>query len=231
MFRHRMDRAARPAAADVKRVTLVLLACCGAAALHAGDLHVVVRDAKQQGVADVVVIATPAAATTPAQRAVSARATMDQRDLTFVPDVLVVQTGTAISFPNHDIVKHQVYSFSPAKSFQLPLYVGKVYPPLVFDKPGIVTIGCNIHDSMLGFIYVTDSPWFGKTDANGAADIAQLPPGVYDIALWHPRQNDAPTKVQGKVSIDASGTAQAQFVLPALRAAPNHNSTKKWNGY
>jgi plastocyanin len=231
MFHHRRDRAARPAVIDVKRVTLALFACCGVAALRAGELQVTVVDAKQRGVVDVVVIATPVAGSGLAQRAATARATMDQRDLTFVPDVLVVQTGTSISFPNHDIVKHQVYSFSQAKTFQLPLYVGKVYPPLVFDKPGIVTIGCNIHDSMLGFIYVTDSPWFGKTDASGAADIAQLPAGLYDIALWHPRQNDAPTKVHGKVEIDASGTAHAQFVLPALRAAPNHNSTKKWNGY
>jgi plastocyanin len=218
----------------VIRVTLTLAGFLAASLSQAGALHVVVRDARQAGIGDVVVIATPTAANAAgaaAARASSARATMDQRDLAFMPDVLVVQTGTAVSFPNHDTVKHQVYSFSPAKTFQLPLYVGKVYPPLVFDKPGIVTIGCNIHDSMLGFIYVTDSPWFAKTDAAGNADIDQLPAGSYDIALWHPRQNDAPTRMQGRVEIAASGTTGQSFVLPSLRAPPNKNSTKKWNGY
>jgi plastocyanin len=215
------------------RLTSAALACCAAFAATAGDLRIVVRDMKQAGVPDVVIVAMPTAANAAAHPAARGGAplTMDQRDLAFVPEVLVVQTGTTVSFPNHDVVKHQVYSFSPAKSFQLPLYAGKVYPPLLFDKAGIVTIGCNIHDSMIGFIYVTDSPWFGKTDAEGVTEIAQLPAGRYDIALWHPRQTEAPTKLRGSAEVGASGATSVEFVLPGLRAAPNNNSSKKWNGY
>ncbi len=78
------------------------------------------------------------------------KAIMDQRNLAFVPDVLVVQTGTAVDFPNSDQVRHQVYSFSDAKTFQLALYAGRAHAPVVFNRAGLVTLGCNIHDSMLG---------------------------------------------------------------------------------
>ena len=87
------------------------------------------------------------------------KAIMDQRKLMFVPDVLVVQTGTAVDFPNSDQVRHQVYSFSGAKTFELALYAGRAHAPVVFDRSGLVTLGCNIHDSMVGYIWVTDSPW------------------------------------------------------------------------
>lgn len=210
------------------RCWLLLPMCCVMEAPDAGNLRVVVQDAKQHGIAEVVVIATAAAPATPAPAPVGAAlATMDQRDLAFVPEVLVVRTGTAISFPNHDVVKHQVYSFSPAKTFQLPLYVGKAHPPILFDKPGIVTIGCNIHDSMLGFIYVTDSPWFARTDSAGVAQLAELPAGSYDIVLWHPRQTDSPAKLRGTAQVEASGTAALQFVIPSLRPSPNRNSTRR----
>ena len=75
-----------------------------------------------------------------------------------------VGVGTRVEFPNNDSVSHQVYSFSPAKRFQLPLYKGEIHPPVTFDQPGLVVLGCNIHDSMVGYIYVTDAPYFGTTE-------------------------------------------------------------------
>jgi plastocyanin len=102
---------------------------------------------------------------------------MDQRNREFVPHILVVQVGTWVDFANCDTVSQQVYSFSPAKRFQLPLYRGAVHPPVLFDQPGVVTLGCNIHDSMLGYIYVADSPWFGQTALDGRWLSGELPVG------------------------------------------------------
>ncbi len=92
---------------------------------------------------------------------------MDQVDRQFSPYVLAVHTGTRVLFVNNDSVAHQVYSFSPAKRFELALYHGKPREPVVFDQPGIVTVGCNIHDNMVGYLYVTDAPWFGTTGNDG----------------------------------------------------------------
>jgi plastocyanin len=114
------------------------------------------------------------------------RAVMDQRDTTFVPGVLPVQAGTSVSFPNSDRVQHQVYSFSAAKPFELPLYAGTPLEPVRFDTPGVVVVGCNIHDWMIGHIVVLDTPHFGKTDAQGRIGL-QAPPGTYRLQVWHAR--------------------------------------------
>jgi len=80
-----------------------------------------------------------------------------------------------------------VYSFSPAKRFELPLYAGEPAQPVVFDKPGVVVLGCNIHDWMVGYVYVSDSPYFAKTDRDGKALIVELPPREYVVRVWHPQ--------------------------------------------
>jgi hypothetical protein len=99
--------------------------------------------------------------------------------------VSVVRTGTAITFPNSDQIRHQVYSFSPAKLFTLKLYAGSPKVAVVFDKPGLVVLGCNIHDSMVAFVGVVDSPYFAKTSASGTA-VLNLPAGHYRLRVWHP---------------------------------------------
>ena len=81
--------------------------------------------------------------------------------------MLVIPVHSTVQFPNSDAISHQVYSFSSARQFQLPLYRGKPYPPVQFDQPGVVTLGCNIHDNMLAYIVVTAAPFFGRTDADG----------------------------------------------------------------
>jgi plastocyanin len=112
-------------------------------------------------------------------------AVMNQIDKQFVPHVLVVRTGTDISFPNADNLFHHVYSFSPVKQFELKLYKEFTAEPLNFETPGVVDIGCNIHDWMLGYIIVSDSPFFGKTDDSGSIAL-QLPKGEYRVRFWHP---------------------------------------------
>ena len=99
--------------------------------------------------------------------------------------MLAVHTGTAVSFPNSDNIRHHVYSFSPAKRFELRLYQAR-RRPVVFDKPGVVVLGCNIHDWMLGYVYITDDPFFAVSDDAGRLAL-DLPPGRYTASLWHPR--------------------------------------------
>src|SRR5579862_7831444 len=103
----------------------------------------------------------------PARHAAPQRAVMDQVNRAFEPDLLVIPVGSTIEFPNSDSVSHQIYSFSPAKRFQLPLYRGKPYPPVEFDQAGVVTLGCNIHDEMLAYVMVTDPPTLGGTIGAG----------------------------------------------------------------
>ena len=121
-------------------------------------------------------------------------AQMAQRDRQFQPGTLVVQTGTAVSFPNFDTVRHHVYSFSPIKRFELKQYAGTPAEPVVFDKPGVAQLGCNIHDKMTARIIVVDTPLFATTDSQGQAKL-ELPPGQHQVALWHARLgNDAPRR-------------------------------------
>jgi plastocyanin len=131
----------------------------------------------------------------------TARAAVQQINKTFVPGVTVVQTGTAVSFPNRDTVRHHVYSFSPAKVFETKLFVGEEVPPVVFDKPGVVVLGCNIHDTMVAQVVVVDTPWFAKSGADGAARIA-LPAGRYQVFHWHPRMKGSPAAQDVTVGSD-----------------------------
>jgi hypothetical protein len=138
---------------------------------------------------------------------------MDQRELAFVPQVLVVAVGTKVEFPNNDSVNHQVYSFSAAKKFQLPLYKGALHPPVTFDKAGLVVLGCNIHDQMAGYIYVTDMPFFGKTDSQGVLHLAQVPAGEYRLTLWSPFISDPPTTLTRMVQIGEHDAASTRVQL------------------
>ena len=117
---------------------------------------------------------------------VPGRAVMDQRNTAFEPGVLVIEAGTAVSFPNSDTVRHQVYSFSPAKPFELPLYSGTPPEPVVFSQPGVVVVGCNIHDWMIGWIVVLDTPHHARSGADGVVRL-QVPDGDYRLQAWHPR--------------------------------------------
>jgi len=160
--------------------TLLLLAAARAGAA-ATILVVEVRDLHGAAVQDAVVYAVPEAKRPPLP---SRRAVLDQKNRMFVPHVLPIQAGTAVTFPNSDNVRHQVYSFSAAKRFQLPLYSGTPATPVVFDKPGVVAVGCNIHDQMSAYIVVVDTPYFALT-TGGRAELPGLPEGNYDVRVWY----------------------------------------------
>jgi plastocyanin len=186
---------------------------------RAGELTISVADRDGHGVGEVVVTATPATGAltpTPTSKSTSV---MDQRNLAFAPRVLVVGVGTRVDFPNNDSVSHQVYSFSPAKRFQLPLYKGEFHPPVTFDQSGLVVLGCNIHDSMVGYIYVTPAPYFGTTVDTGRLTLKQLPKGDYQVTIWSPYITDAPGKLSRTVHVE--GDESASFALAsALRVQP-----------
>ncbi|WP_434574216.1 methylamine utilization protein [Pseudomonas sp. Z3-8] len=135
-------------------------------------------------------------------------ANMDQRNQQFAPHVLAVHTGTPIKFPNSDNIRHQVYSFSPAKRFELRLYEGTPSEPVLFDKPGVVVLGCNIHDRMLGYVFVTDDPRFAVSDAQGNVVLNDLPVGEYRVTLWHPRLKGMQPIDAGSVKLSAAGLKQ-----------------------
>ena len=105
----------------------------------------------------------------------------------FVPNVLIVPTGTPVSFPNRDTVRHHVYSFSPAKKFELKLFAGTPANPVVFDKPGIAVLGCNIHDNMAAWVVVVDTPFYARSDSLGLVGLGEVPAGNYRLRVWHSR--------------------------------------------
>jgi plastocyanin len=166
-----------------------VLAASVALPLCAATVEVRVQGARGSSVRDAVVYAVPEGRTLPLARRT---AVMDQKNRMFIPHVLAVQTGTSVRFPNSDDIRHHVYSFSPAKPFQLPLYKGTPANPELFDKAGVVTLGCNIHDQMTAFIIVVDTPYFEKTTANGRASLRDVAPGRYTLRVWVPDMRDEP---------------------------------------
>ena len=179
----------------------------------AAELRATVYDSSGNPLPDAVVVAVPEDGQIPP---VKPGATVeDQIDKEFVPYVQPLRVGSYVKFPNKDSIRHHVYSFSPAKRFELPLYSGTPAAPVLFDKVGVVRLGCNIHDWMIGYIYVTDAPYFGKTAEQGRVELTGLRPGTYSVRVWHPRlegteestaqrvdiQNNAPNTIQWKLGL------------------------------
>jgi hypothetical protein len=154
---------------------------------------------------------------------------MDQVNRAFAPDLLVIPVGSTVSFPNSDSVSHQIYSFSAAKRFQLPLYRGKPYPPVQFDQTGVITLGCNIHDDMLAYLLVTDAPYFGRTDAHGAWSV-EVPRGRYQVSIWHPRLRENQTDLERELTVGDADRADLQLrLLKSLQPAPITDRPHSWD--
>ena len=203
-----------------------------AMAAVAGEVRVELQSRDGLPVAGVaVVLEGPAGA--PARASGHHAARMDQQDRRFVPQVLVVDTGTNVEFPNSDHVSHQVYSFSPARPFQLPLYKGAPHPPVQFSTPGLVVLGCNIHDEMVGYIMVTDSPFHGITDAAGAARVREVPPGTYRVTAWGPLIHDGGGTLTATLAVtgDAPQTLTLRLKDPLRRSPSPRPGRADWDGY
>ncbi|HEY0767129.1 MAG TPA: methylamine utilization protein [Steroidobacteraceae bacterium] len=207
---------------------LALLGALGAAGSAAGaTLLITVQTPDGHALPGAVVTARPLEGQ--ARRVAPVHAVMDQVDRAFAPDVLVVPVGSTVEFPNSDAVSHQIYSFSAAKRFKLPLYRGTPYPPAHFDQPGVITLGCNIHDEMLAYLLVTDAPYFGRTDAKGAWS-AEVPGGRYQVTVWHPRVRDQPADLERELTVgDADRTDLTLHLAKALQPAPIADRPHSWD--
>jgi plastocyanin len=161
---------------------------------------------------------------------VPVHAVMDQINRTFEPDLLVIPLGSTVEFPNSDSVSHQIYSFSPARKFQLPLYRGKPYPPVLFDRVGLVTLGCNIHDSMLAYVLVTDAPYFGQTDTTGSW-MVEVPRGNYHITVWHPRMREDRTLEQELTIGEGDRATLTLRLARPLQPARLTGGRHSWDAY
>lgn len=191
---------------------ILALALAAPAMSKAASVEAQVRDAAGRPVADAVFYAMPAAGASEARpgRLIE----IHQEDREFVPYVSVVQTGTSVSFPNRDPILHHVYSFSPAKAFEIKLYTGKSPTEVLFDKPGVITLGCNIHDWMIAYLLVVSTPYFARTDASGNARLRDLPAGGYEFRVWHPRER-VPAEARALV-LEASATPSIGFAIDVL---------------
>lgn len=144
-----------------------------------------------------------------------------QKDLNFQPFVSIVPQGSIVEFPNLDKTRHHVYSFSKAKTFELRLYAGKPEAPLLFDQAGVVTLGCNIHDNMLAYIYVSNSRYIAITDADGEVNFRDLPVTDFQLTLWHPWQKQALQPEQINLSADRQyKEINLDIIQQALPKAP-----------
>lgn len=161
-----------------------------------------------------------------------ATAVMDQVDTRFVPHVLIVQTGTSVQFPNSDTVAHHVYSFSHPNQFKLPIYKGDAHPPVTFHESGVVILGCNIHDNMLGYILVVDTPAFGITDEYGKVQL-KTGDSAGELVIWSPRIRDGEEALVKALVPTGNAAQQVDFRLGKALRPPYDKSTEAlaWTDY
>lgn len=203
------------------------LAVHGAAATLSGTV-----ENEGKGLAEVVVSATAKTPNLklPAAKLKPVTLRLDQKSKEFIPHILPIKTGTAVFFPNSDDIQHHVYSFSPAKRFEIKLYKGTPAQPILFDQPGIAALGCNIHDWMLGFVYVTDTPYFTKTDHAGRWSI-DLPTGDYQLSVWHPDAANPEQLPHEYVHVPTSQALHHSIALNIKRQSGKPPATLQLEGY
>jgi plastocyanin len=198
----------------VRQTLIGLLLFLSAAQAVAAPLTVRVVDSNGRPVRDAVV--TLRSATASGRLAPRGSYSVSQKDMQFHPFVLVVPVGAKVSFPNFDPTRHHVYSFSPAKKFELKLFAKDQSRSVVFDRLGVVALGCNIHDAMTAFIFVSDTQFAAKTGANGIAQFANAPSAPGKVSVWHPYLRAKGNVVERQV---AAADRNASFSV-ALRAPP-----------
>jgi plastocyanin len=187
--------------------------------LCAAELDVRVADQRGTPVADAVVTLTPRAGSemTTAPRPPARTHFIDQKDETFVPYLEVFRPGDSVVFRNSDRTRHHVYSFAPARQFEFMLAPGESSQPLQLDKPGVIATGCNIHDQMITYLYVTDAAVVARSDKTGRVHIGDLAPGAYDVRAWQPllRPGSA-DNLQLLTIADKGDSRLLVFALPLL---------------
>lgn len=189
---------------------LSIIALCWAAQSAAAEVRLTDESGAALANAVLLVDGVPAA---PPQPYV-----MDQVNLQFVPRVLVAPAGSLVDFPNSDDVRHHVYSFSATKPFELRLFKGAEAPPVAFERTGVVVLGCNIHDAMLGYILVTSSPRFAVSDEQGVVTLPDLPAGSWPVSWWHPAQFEQAPIALGQLDLNQPDQVLSLPVKPVGEA-------------
>jgi plastocyanin len=195
---------------------LGLAFAAGLAHAQTAEIAASVTDQQGRPVADAVLVAVPVDGNMRSPQR-PRDGSIDQVDKEFFPRVTIVPVGASVTFPNHDDVRHQVYSFSPAKRFELPLYAGVPAQPVVFDKPGVVVLGCNIHDWMVGYVYVSESPFFAKTGKDGKAVLAELPARAYVLRVWHPQLEMSEDATHKTIDVSRDRRVEAAWTVKLKR--------------
>jgi hypothetical protein len=195
----------------------------------AGELEVLVTDASGQPVPEAVIEIISPVSELPADWPLTGA--MDQMDKEFIGPLLMVVKNSLVSFPNSDDIHHHVYSFSETKRFELPLYTGNTADPVLFDNAGVVVIGCNIHDWMVGYIYVGETHLMAMSDSTGKAVLSDLPAGDYTFKVWHVRgrANELTQTYTATIGADGSTSANVQLSLMPdrrIRRAPTSGGTQ-----
>lgn len=190
-------------------------------------LEVNVTDKKGERIKDAVVIVTSVNGT-PLTASDQDHLVIDQRDKEFIPYMTALSEGGSVIFPNNDNIRHQVYSFSEAKAFEIPLYEGNPDRPVVFDNAGVIAIGCNIHDWMKAYVYVAVSPYYALTDEGGMARLDKLPEGELEIQVWHPRLkgaiDDTTQTISSNTTASLNVAIDTKKVWRAFRSPSNAGS-------
>jgi plastocyanin len=195
---------------------LAATAALSSGTAHAAALELLLLDSAGKPLPDAVLLLDPVVGNKMSLKP-GALTEVSQAQRTFQPRVTVVAAGTPVTFPNFDTVRHHIYSISPTKTFEIKLYAGVPTEPVVFDKPGIAVLGCNIHDRMAAWIVVADTPWFALARADGRARIEALPAGAYRVRLWHPALNGPPVAWPELLQMAAADQRQ-QIALPTSKA-------------
>ena len=192
--------------------------------LGAAELSVRVADAQGNAVADAVVtiVAQNGMASPDARVPGPQTRTIDQKNETFIPYVEIFRPGDSVVFHNGDHTRHHVYSFAPARQFEFVLPSGESSAPVQLEHVGVVAVGCNIHDQMITYLYISDAPWIARSDAAGRVVIGGLPPGDFQVRVWHPQlrpgRPDPAQPLHIAAAEDASSLTFSLTLLPDPRA-------------
>jgi plastocyanin len=205
--------------------SLAIIGAIAGTAASAATVDVTVTDSGGAPAPNAVVSLAAGDTSAVVASRVPEKSIIDQRHETFLPLVVVVRKGGEVVFTNNDVTMHQVYSFSPIRQFQFEIDKGQVSKPVIFEKPGVAAIGCNIHDNMVAYVYVADAPFTVVTDATGHAEIRDVPDGGYLADVWHPqlRVGRKPAPSQFMVSGDRA-KLNLSVPLVAMTAMKMHKS-------
>ncbi len=201
----------------MRSLLALIFLLASAASSFAGSLTVTVKTASGQPVKDAVVTIAAPGLHEPIKFDWPMR--MAQQNVQFEPFVLIAPVGADVSFPNLDKVRHHVYSFSATKRFELKLYGHDETRVVHFDKPGTVALGCNIHDTMIGFVRVVDTPFAAKTNAAGVAVLHDAPSGKVMLHVWHPYLKGADNETGQTITVPAQGDG-AETLTVDVRPPP-----------